>query len=79
MPQLVPPVPMGVAWDEDVVNQFLELLRSQANAPRFYSQTTDPGAAGVPNGTWAVWLNTTSGVLKLWANQNGTLKSVTLT
>lgn len=79
MPQLVPPVPSTSATDSPEYLQFLELLRKQANQPVFYAATSDPGVAGVPNGSWAVWLNTTSGVMTLWANQNGVLKSVTLT
>lgn len=79
MPKLVPPVPIGAEWDEDVVNQFLEIIRNQVNNPKFFSQTTDPGTAGVPSGTWAVWKNTTSGVVKLWTNDGGVMKSVTIT
>lgn len=79
MPQLVPPPPLSAEWGEDVWKQFFELLRKQVNQPPFYAQTTDPGTAGVPDGTWSVWLNTTSGVLTLWANQSGVLKSVVLT
>lgn len=76
MPKLVPPVPIGADWDEDVVNQFLEIIRNQVNNPKFFSQTTDPGTAGVPSGTWAVWKNTTSGLVKLWVNDGGVMKSV---
>lgn len=76
MPQLVPPVPQGVPFEEDVVYQFLEIIRGLVNAPKFYSQTTDPGTAGVANGTWAVWKNTTSGQVKLWVNDGGVMKSV---
>lgn len=76
MPKLVPPVPQGVEWDSDVVNQFLELLRNYVNNPVFFSQTTDPGTAGVPSGTWGVWKNTTSGQVKLWVNDGGVMKSV---
>jgi hypothetical protein len=79
VPQLVPPVPIGVEWDEDVVNQFLELLRRQANTPKFYSQATDPGTSGVPSGTWSIWKNTTSGLVKLWLNDSGTMRSVGIT
>ena len=79
MPQPIPPVPQGVEWDEDVVNQWLELVRTYINAPRFYAQTTDPGTAGVQSGTWSVWKNTTSGVTKLWLNDGGVMKSVTIT
>ena len=79
MPQLVFPFPQGSELDSPEVQQFFEIMRKQINQPAFYSQATDPGAAGIPNGTWSIWLNTTSGVLKLWANQAGVLKSVTLT
>lgn len=73
--KFVSPVPHS-DWGEDVVWQFLEELRNQANQPRFFSQTTDPGTAGVPNGTWGVWKNTTSGNVKLWVNDGGVMKSV---
>lgn len=78
MPNIVPPVPLGVEWNEDVVNQFLEEMRNQVNKPIFFSQTTDPGTTGVPNGTWSIWKNTTSGVVKLWVNDGGVMKSVTI-
>lgn len=79
MPQIVPPPPYGEELESDSYKQFFEILRKQVNAPVFYASTSDPGVAGVPNGTWSVWLNTTSGVLKVWANQGGVLKSTTLT
>lgn len=79
MPQLVPPVPAQSETDSPEYLQFLELLRKQANQPVFYASTADPGVAGVPSGSWAVWKNTTSGLVKLWANDNGVMKSVTLT
>lgn len=79
MPTLVPPVPFQMDFESDVWKQFFEVIRKQINQPVFYAQTTDPGIAGVPNGTWAVWKNTTSGVVKLWVNDGGVLKSVTLT
>lgn len=79
MPLLVPPPPLGAPFDGGEWAQFFELLRKQVNAPVFYAQPTDPGTTGVPSGTWSVWLNTTSGTMKVWANQNGVLKSTTLT
>ena len=79
MPNRVPPVPQGTEWDDDVVNQFLEIMRNQVNNPVLYSQTTDPGTTGVLNGTWSVWKNTTSGIVKLWVNDGGVMKSVTIT
>jgi hypothetical protein len=79
MPQLVPPPPLGEEFEHVSWQQFFEILRKQVNQPAYYSQSTDPGTTGVPSGTWSVWLNTTSGVLKIWANQAGVMKSVTLT
>lgn len=79
MPQLVPPVPYGVDFDDSATKQFLEVLRKQVNQPVFYSQTTDPGTAGVPNGSWSIWKNTTSGTVKLWLNDGGVMRSVTIT
>lgn len=78
MPQLVPPPPIGMDFDDTVWTQFFELLRKMANQPVFYSQSTNPGTAGVPNGTWSVWKNTTSGEVRLWANDGGVMKSVLL-
>lgn len=78
MPKLVPPVPIGAEWDDDVVNQFLETMRNQVNNPKMFAQSTDPGTAGVPNGTWSVWKNTTSGNVKLWVNDGGVMKSVAI-
>lgn len=79
MPQLIPPPPFGNDFEEVPWIQFFELLRKQINQPPFYAQSTDPGTAGVPSGTWSIWKNTTSGVVKLWVNDGGVMKSVTIT
>lgn len=79
MPNIVPPVPQGVDLSDDVFYQFLETLRKQVNQPAFFAQPTDPGTAGVPSGTWGIWKNTSSGVVKLWVNDGGVMKSVTIT
>jgi hypothetical protein len=79
MPQLIPPVPGNDDVTDASWQQFCEKLRKQSNAPVFFAQTTDPGTGGVPSGTWAVWKNTTSGIVKLWVNDGGIMKSVTIT
>lgn len=79
MPSLIPPPPTEGANEEVAWQQFFALVRQLLNAPIFYSSVSDPGIGGVPNGTWGIWKNTTSGTLKLWANDNGVMKSVTLT
>ena len=79
MPNLVPPVPLTADFEDAAWYQFFEILRNQVNRPVFYAQTTDPGTTGVPSGTWSIWKNTTSGVVKLWVNDGGVMKSVTIT
>lgn len=43
------------------------------------SKATDPNATDIPASRAAVYKNTTSGLVKLWVNDGGTFKSVTLT
>jgi hypothetical protein len=43
------------------------------------SSAVNPTTTDIPSNTWALYKNTSSGALKLWANDGGTLKSVTLT
>lgn len=74
----VPIVPRGEDFNSVVVSQFLEIVRKNINQPPYNSQATDPTTAGVPAGTWSVWKNTTSGLVKVWVNDNGVMKSVTL-
>ena len=51
----------------------------QAGQIEMQSKATDPVAADIPSGFAAVYKNTTSGDVKLWVNDGGTFKSVTLT
>lgn len=45
----------------------------------FFSSSTDPTTSALStNGMWQMWKNTTTGTLKIWANDGGTLKSMTL-
>lgn len=45
----------------------------------FSTQSADPTTSDIPAGQFAVIKNSTSGALKLWANDGGTIKSVALT
>lgn len=45
----------------------------------FVNKAGAPVAADIAAGTWAVYKNTSSGEVRLWANDGGTLKSVLLT
>lgn len=79
MPSLIPPVPTNADFADPVWQQFFELVRKQINAPVFFAQATDPGTTGVQSGTWSIWKNTTSGIVKLWLNDGGVMRSVTIT
>lgn len=60
--------------------EYFHLTQTQhTRATSFISQAADPTTSDIGSGQWALYKNTTSGVLKLWANDGGTLKSVTLT
>ncbi|WP_046865925.1 hypothetical protein [Microvirga massiliensis] len=39
----------------------------------------DPVASDIPPGEFRIWKNTTSGTLRLWANDGGALRSTLLT
>lgn len=47
-------------------------------------RTTIPGTGDVPSGCWTIWKNTTlsggvaANTVKIWVNDNGVMKSVTL-
>lgn len=41
--------------------------------------SADPTSTEIPRGTWSIWRNTTSGVVRVWTNVGGVLRSVTLT
>jgi hypothetical protein len=43
------------------------------------SSSSDPTTSDIAAGKAAIWKNTTSGLLKLWSNDGGTMKSVLLT
>lgn len=43
-----------------------------------YQSAVDPTTTDIPDGTSTVWKNTTSGVVKLWANNGGALIGVAL-
>lgn len=60
--------------------EYYHLTNTQhTRATSFISAASDPGTGDISAGQWALYKNTTSGFLKLWANDAGTMKSVTLT
>ena len=51
----------------------------QAKVSGILSKAGDPTTTDIPASGWAIYKNTSTGLVKLWANDGGTLKSVLLT
>ena len=59
--------------------EYLHLTTAQhTRLTTFISQAANPTTAQIAAGTWAIYKNTTSSEVRLWANDGGTLKSVLL-
>jgi hypothetical protein len=43
-----------------------------------YTSSADPTSSDITSGCYSVWKNSTGGAVKLWYNDGGTMKSVTL-
>lgn len=74
---LLPPAParadpgsfLWASWNN-------QLRRAVQN---FYVKAGPPTVDQIPPGQWALFKDTTGGTLKIYANDGGTIKSVTLT
>lgn len=75
-----------IAWDNAVAAaatqnaaDIVDLQGQITGIATLGSMAGDPTAAELAAGKVRVWKNTTSGAVKLWANDGGTLKSIALT
>lgn len=75
-----------IAWDNAVAlaatqnaADIVELQGDMTAISSIGSMAGDPTAAELAAGKVRVWKNTTSGAVKLWANDGGVLKSIELT
>lgn len=59
--------------------EYYHLTSVEYGRLQIISNATDPTTSDIPSGRYALYKNTVSGDLKLWANDGGTLKSVILT
>lgn len=74
-----------IAWDNAVAAaatqnaaDIVNLQGDMTAISTMGSMAVDPTATELPAGKVRVWKNTASGAVKLWVNDGGTLKSVTL-
>lgn len=44
----------------------------------FYTSASDPTSTDITSGCFSVWKNSGTGIVKLWANDGGTMKSIAL-
>lgn len=78
---LIPPPLRSILKDDPFVwNQwFMAIYNKVTQSGTVLQQTSDPVVADIAVNEWQIIKNTTTGVVKLWVNDNGTLKSTTLT
>ena len=54
-------------------------LQSALDEQTFYTSSSDPTTSNIADGTFEMWKNSNTNVLKLWANDGGIMKSIALT
>ena len=64
--------------ETDTRNQYINSGTAWVPYQTARTKAGDPIAAEVPAGQSQIWKNTTSGAVKLWYNDAGTMKSTTL-
>lgn len=53
-------------------------LTEQTRVAGFINKSSNPTTSDIASGQWALYKNTTSGEVRLWANDGGVMKSVLL-
>ena len=69
-----PPFDSGISFD--LQNWFKDTHRA---ITQYYTKAGVPTAADIPPGFFAIYKDTSGGTLKIYANDGGVIKSVTLT
>lgn len=64
MPAQVPIPVSGDYWEQMVYTRMI-----------VHSMAGNPTTAEVPRNQWAIYKNTTTGVVSIWVNDEGTMKS----
>ena len=77
MPKLAPPPTRSVTVDTFVWTGWFNKLWKAIT--QVVTTTATPTVSELSPGTWGIYKNTTTGTVKLYVNDNGTIKSVTLT
>ncbi len=84
----LPPIPVGVPPGSSMWTDWYEKVRAAVdqvqnslvtNGVPVTSAAANPTTSNIAPGYARIWKNTTSSEVRLWVNDNGTLKSVILT
>lgn len=80
----VPPAPLGAEPTANEWAFWFELVKNNLNVlypnlGRVTESTVNPTTTDIKVGETAVWKNLTTNTLRIWTNDNGVLKGVTLT
>ena len=65
------PPPTVEKLQDPRTNSWFKTVTQQIN---LVSGVADPTTANVPKGRWYVYKNTSSGEIRIWTNDNGTMK-----
>lgn len=69
-----------MSWITDWVRNYVDskVRRIYCSITTFHSSLIDPTTTDIPVNSFRLWKNTTSGDVKFWVNDGGTLRSVAL-
>lgn len=75
MAKRLPPAPIRAEIGDFVWKDWLSQIGTSFNSIGGYliRSATDPTAADIPNDGWALYKNTTTGVISIWVNDNGSI------
>lgn len=81
---VVPPAPLGSDLGGNQWAFWFELVKNNLNVlypnlGKLNEMAGNPSATQIPSGETAIWKNTTTNTTRLWVNDNGVLKGITLT
>lgn len=65
---------IGFTWQE-----WFRTVYNSINTPQYKILSGIPSTTEIPAGYWGIYKDSSGGTLKIYANDNGTMKSVTLT
>lgn len=69
-------VTIGTGTNFNSSVSFSQFITNLGAGVAYKSQATDPTTANISSGFWQIYRNTTTGALRIWVNNNGTMQSL---